>query len=313
MKNTILILLLSLPFFAGAQTTFAPPGSEWYHNQLFGVYHCYYAGDTVINNIASRIIIRQALTRDPYYSQGLHVHDLTAIYVYNNTDTVFIYNRYFSRFTPLYIFNVNDDDTIHLPVIPLDAADLTFSYSDSTFSVYVDSVRMKLYDTTMLKTVYTHPLGNPDSNYVYRYCDYYDTIGVYAERIGGLKTGFIPTGLPAVQLLSESVQPAGYLRCYDDPSISIKLTTDICGIPPVAVPELSRKNKISLSPNPVHDILKLETAAAAGNISITNAIGQCVYNRQCSATVTQINLTGFAPGVYYLHLDGGTVRKFIKE
>ncbi|OJW77779.1 MAG: hypothetical protein BGO69_02100 [Bacteroidetes bacterium 46-16] len=307
MKNTILALLLSLPLFAGAQSNFAPAGSEWYHSQQYGVYHSYYTGDTLIANTSCRKVLREALTKDPWYSQGLHVYDLPAIYLYNNTDTVFIYNKIFGRFTPLYVFNVNDGDTIHLPVIPVDIGMLLFPYPDSTFRMVVDSVRNELYDTTVLKTVFVHGIGDPDSVYVYNYGP------GYAERIGGLGTGFLPTGSPAAIPLSDNLQPAGPIRCYNDPSTSIKLTQDICGIPPVGIAALSNKEKFSISPNPVHDILKLERAAAAGNISITNAIGQCVYNRQCSATVTQINLTGFAPGVYYLHLDGGTVRKFIKE
>jgi hypothetical protein len=172
---------------------------------------------------------------------------------------------------------------------------------------------MKLYDTAMLKTVYTHPLGNPDSNYVYQYSDYYDTIGVYAERIGGLKTGFIPNGRPAVYLLSESVQPTGYLRCYNDPTTSIKLTMDICGIPAVAVPELSKTGQVKCSPNPTHDILHITMAGTIGDININNTMGQCVYSRSFSSREAAINLAGLAPGIYYLRLDDGSVQKLIKE
>ncbi len=307
MKKTILILLLSLPLFAGAQNTFAPPGSEWYHSQLFGVYHCYYAGDTVINNIASRIIIRKALTRDPYYSQGLHVDDQSTIYIYDNTDTVFIYNRFFHRFTPLYVFNVSDGDTIHLPIIPIDYGQLNIVYPDSTFKIVVDSVRNELYDTATLKTIYVHAIGNPDSGYVLDY-------GTgYAARIGGLSTGLIPTGSPAAIPLTESLQPATGLKCYNDPTTSIKLTMDICGIPAMAVPELSKTGQVKCSPNPTHDILHITMAGIIGDINITNTMGQCVYSRSFSSREAAINLAGLAPGIYYLRLDDGSVQKLIKE
>jgi len=307
MKKIILTALLLLPLITNAQTTFAPPGSEWYHSQYYGAYHCYYAGDTVINNVASRIIVRKALTRDPYYSQGLHVDDQSAIYVYNNTDTVFIYNRYVHRFTPLYIFNVNDGDTIRLPIIPIDYGQLTLSYQDSTFRLVVDSVRNKQYDTATLKTVYVRPIGNPDSEYVLDY-----GIG-YAARIGGLSTGLIPLGSPAAIPLTESLQPATGLKCYNDPTLSIKLVADICGIPPVGIANVPATKELQLCPNPVSDILTVTSPQPIGDLRVYNAIGQELYKATSKDARLVIDLSILPAGIYFAQVNGTELRKFIKE
>ncbi|MBS1585673.1 MAG: T9SS type A sorting domain-containing protein [Bacteroidetes bacterium] len=307
MKKIILATLLLLPLIANAQATFAPPGSEWYHSQQYGVFHCYYAGDTVINNIASRIIVRKALTRDPYYSQGLHVDDQSTIYVYNNTDTVFIYNRYFHRFTPLYVFNVNDGDTIRLPIIPIDYGQLTLAYPDSTFRIVVDSVRNKLYDTAMLKTVYVHAIGNPDSAYVLDY-------GVgYAATIGGLGTGLIPMGTPAAIPLTESLQPATGIKCYNDPTLSIKLVAGICGIPPVGIPTIASVKEVELTPNPVSGILTISCPQPITSLHIYDAMGREVYKGASADKKMHIDLTALPAGIYFAHINGTEVRRFIKE
>lgn len=307
MKRIILITLLLLPLITKAQATFAPAGSEWYHSQYYGAYHSYYAGDTVIDNIASRIIVRKALTRDPYYSQGLHVDDQSTIYVYSNADTVFIYNSYFHRFTPLYVFNVNDGDTIRLPIIPIDYGQLTLAYPDSTFKMVVDSVRNKLYDTAILKTIFVHAIGNPDSVYVLDY-----GLG-YAARIGGLSTGLIPRGTPAAIPLTESLQPATGIKCYNDPTMSIKLVADICGIAPVGVPNIASAKEIELTPNPVSGMLTITCPQPITELRIYDAVGGEVHKYPSGDRKMNIDLAALPAGVYFAHINGTEVRKFIKE
>ena len=172
------------------QTLFAPPGSEWYHDNDGGVFHSYYSGDTIILGITCRSVTRKAYT---YPTTPWKINDLPTLYFYNNSDTVFVYNYFFNRFTPLYVFNVHDGDTLTLPILPNDAEFLIWPFApphpDSFFSFIVDSVRLVLYDTATLKTIYTHSIGTGTS-FVYKYG--YDTLGKYIEKIGCISIGLIP-------------------------------------------------------------------------------------------------------------------------
>ncbi len=313
-------ILLFAAIKINAQTTFAPAGSEWYQRQPYGAYHCYYSADTIIAGTACRIIIREALTADPAYSMGLRVNNLSTLYVYNTPDTVFLYNTFFHCFTPLYVFNVNDGDTIRLPIIPLDVDMLTYAGTDSTFSLRIDSVRMKTYDTANLKTIYTHSIGNRDSNYVYNYSGqiYTDSQGVYAERIGGITCGFIPRGAPYVNILDDHLQYADSLRCYNDPTLSVKLIAGICGIPPTQVLPVGETESVSLYPNPAHDQLTIITPFAIGNMQITDITGQIVYTHEYNTLKVQIDVSEMPMGIYFVQLTeistGQRItRKFVKE
>ena len=285
-----------------AQTQFAPAGSEWYQSMMpYGVYHCYNAGDTTISGTTCHKIVRKAITADPYYSMGLHVDDLVPLYVYNNNDTVFLYNTLFHRFTPLYVFNVSAGDTLRLPIIPLDVDYLTYISTDSVFSIVIDSVRMKLYDTATLKTVYSHSLGNADSNYVYRYCGY-DSVGAYAENLGTLTAGFLPRADPFVNIADDHLQYAGSIRCYSDPSMSVKLTSGICGIPPTAVIPVSLQH-IAIFPNPASDVINITNFVPGAAITLTDMSGRVVSDHFTSTTSSAtVPLSGIPSGIYLLKI-----------
>ncbi|MFI5196395.1 MAG: T9SS type A sorting domain-containing protein [Chitinophagales bacterium] len=305
--TTILFLWVFSTHALQAQTTFAPTGSEWYHTMTYGVYHSYNAGDTVINGIACRKIVRNAETADPWYSEGLHVDNHTTLYVYSTTDTVFVYNTFFHRFTPLYVFNVNDGDTVRLPILPIDDGIITFITTDSTFTFHVDSVRMKLYDTAMLKTVFTHALGNRSTNYVYNYIWNVDSPAAYAERIGSVLFGPMPEGVPATHLTSESVQSEGPIRCYNDPTLSIKMVAGICGIPPVQVASVA-KETLSVFPNPAGDLLNITNISPGMSvrIDIADMAGRTIA-RQVKVAVNGkivIPVSGLSAGMYLLRLTG---------
>ena len=303
MRPFLFYLLLSLAFFSShAQTMFAPPGSEWYHHMSDGVFHSYYVGDTTISGIACRKVIRNASVKEPLAGMGLHVEDLPTIYVYNNSDTVFVYNTIFSRFTPLYVFNVNDGDIVHLPMLPDDIGMNVFSYADSQFSFRVDSVRMKLYDTTMLKTVYTHVLGNPDSVYTYNYAPFADTFGAYAEKLGALYIGIMPFGYPAAIPLTESSQLADTLRCYTDPMLSVHLVSGNCGLPTEQVAEASINGAIRIFPNPATDMITVAGLVQKAMVEVFSADGRVVYRAAAASNNVYIPVSSLQGGAYVLRI-----------
>ena len=303
MKSILYLLFFSL-FSASlySQTMFAPPGSEWYHLMGDGVFHSYYAGDTVISGIACRKIVRNAFVKEPEASMGLHVSDLSTLYVYNTTDTVFVYNTIFSRFTPLYLFNVTDGDTVRLPILPNDIGQLQYLTPDSSFSFRVGSVRMILYDTATLKTVYTHGLGDGVSTYQYNFAFNADSTGAYAERIGAVGIGFMPFGRPAVLLTTESAQPADSIRCYTDPTLSIHLVSGICGLPSEQVPTPTEIQVISVTPNPSDDQVTITNLTANAFIELVDMAGRVVMQINAGSGSQVVPVSQLQTGIYILRI-----------
>jgi len=301
MKPTFFTLAIALFFCAVSShaQSFAPPGSEWYHSMQMGTFHSYYDGDTVINGTPCRKIARKALTKEPYYSMGARAYHHYTMCVYDNVDTVFLYNIFFKKFTPLYVFNVVAGDTVKLPVIPMDIAMLTFVTTDSTFSFLVDSVKMVQYDTANLRTVYSHSLGSATANYVYRYGGGVDDSGsVYTERIGG-GLGFLPFGRPYAMLLDELIQAEDSLKCYNDPTMSIKMVSGVCGIPPVSVHDNNIGN-VNVYPNPADEQVTIAGLSAGSEVMLTDVMGRVVAAYTASCETLSLPTATLHPGMYVL-------------
>ena len=312
--STLVFLLLISTQPLKAQTTFAPPGAEWYHTMAMtgdGVFHSYYVGDTTILGINCRAILEEANTMPSLYAMGLHVQNLLTLYVYNTADTIFMYNYLFKRFTPLYVFNVNDGDTITLPVFPPDPMILNNAGTDSVFRFVVDSVRMRLYDTATLKTVYTRSLGyyapysfgsGTPPQYVYSY-GATDTVGSYAEQIGSIHTGLLPWCLKCGGLADEALQPAADLRCYDDPAYSIHLISGNCSNPPTAITPVNKTKAINIFPTPASDEINIRTSLQKNmSISIVDMNGKEVLSQENNYNTTIVNVAQLPQGIYLLKI-----------
>lgn len=86
---------------AFAQTPFAPVGAEWYHDMAYGVFHSVVTGDTVINGISCRHIAVLPMVKNSLQAPPVGNLSTYNFYVYDNTDTVFIYNDLFEVYAAL--------------------------------------------------------------------------------------------------------------------------------------------------------------------------------------------------------------------
>jgi len=287
-----------------AQYMFAPPGSEWYHNigdgSLFaGTFHSYYAGEDTLVGISCRKVVRHAIPL------SYLIYDLPTLYFYNTNDTVFVYNNLFNRFTPLYVFNVHDGDTVRLPVLPTETQMLYYGCSDSTFSFIVDSVRMVTYDTATLKTVYTRSFGSDkvsnETGYMYSYGN--DSLGIYAERIGGISIGLMTWCMACANILTDEAQEQDSLRCYNDSTLSIKLTSGLCDIPipPAAITAINKQYAINVFPNPANDVLNISIAGEKNPYyySLYDIYGKVTIAGNAKNN-TPINVSQLPPGMFIL-------------
>ena len=173
MRQLILLFTSFLTISIGLYgQKFGQPGSQWYYSEHAGGLcpgNCEYLQlesvlDTVINGQTTHKIIRTY-----YRNTGDTVH-YNPIYVYENSDTVFMWSFPKSQFLTTYIFNGNVGDTL-----TLDAPD-TLSWAGPSYRLVIDSISNVTVDGVSLKKFKTSALD-----------DYtFWNGGYFMERIGGL-------------------------------------------------------------------------------------------------------------------------------
>lgn len=241
MKKVLLLILFCIPVMNYAQSTFAPVGAEWWYGgdnidyidfQLMDVRstwmsHVQSVGDTVIAGMPCRQLLTTTRSRyanlpDTIFSQS------GSTFVYDNTDTVFVYSS--GSFIPLYVYNVNEGDTVRLSGF--------FNYNgEHAFRYIVDSIRMELFDTSHLRTYYTHALiESPfySVNWGISYPGPWLNKGKYTEKLGGTwpkVSGLYPTltthATDGRQIINKGPF-FGNLRCYSDSAHAISLVSFPC-------------------------------------------------------------------------------------
>ncbi len=341
------VLLFLLTGFQGAtaQEVFAPVGAEWwyYNRRTFDsyweteiLYKNQVTRDTVVMGKDCRIINQTAYARTRFPpSVHYDTNNLRELYIYDNVDTVFLFNENFNAFTPLYVFNVKEGDTVCLPVIPdilenevdLRTHPLT---GDRSFCFVVDSIRSKKYDTSVLKTYFNHFItgGRPLSEVpVYNWSNYYideALAGAYAEKIGGISGGLIPVAIgewverPSSLAIMDLTN--NKLRCYADEDISLKLITGTCDSLaeiPVKIASKVLSNTVYLYPNPAKSTITLSGLENfTGSISIIDLNGKIVRKKAVELSVKEVDvdIRHITPGIYFLNVNtenGAVYRKLL--
>ncbi|NLR82247.1 T9SS type A sorting domain-containing protein [Chitinophaga eiseniae] len=314
----VLLFVISLSACAYSQTIFAPMGAEWYHNQGYGVFHDQVTGNATIQGQACRRITQKAITADFYYQSGFHVYNQADLYVYDNTDTVFVYNNIFHRFTPLYVFNVQAGDTLRLPVFDPtgpyflnDNDPLGWNYfnrdTDSVTTFIVDSIKTVLYDTSHLKTVFTRNIS-PSRGIAFSFSQSSKS-GAYAEKIGSVGTGFLPQCFSCWQYFDDGAQCSGAIRCYSDSTTIVHLTTGECdeGIKHTTVNSTSLEAAaFFVYPNPASSYV-LINGKNVRQVAISDMQGRELLKQEFNAPGQQqyrVDLLGITNGLYLLSIQG---------
>ncbi len=300
MYNFFIFLLMTSLSSVNAQE-FAPLGAVWHSELSSGFYYIKVTGDTIINSTPCRRITQTPVRDFAKLNVTPQIYPEPDVYVYNTPDTVFVYNTVFEKFTPMLIFNVNDGDTVTLPITQPQGPGLIFKYEDSTFSFRVDSVRIKQYDTAMLKTVYTTPLSvSGKSIYSWR--------RPYVQRLGSLNTGMLPDCMMCGAVASDNYQAPGSIRCYADASMSVKLVSGDCakGIV-MSVAQLTEDN-ITVYPNPVSDkvfIKGLQHSDGNVDVAIADITGRVIIKKVIPATQPApfVDVALLPAGTYVLQLS----------
>jgi len=205
----------------------------------------------------------------------------------------------FSAFTPLYVFNASDGDTVRIPAFHIPAS----GTDDTMFTFRVDSVRMVLYDTAMLRTVYTHTLLEPSSPMGHTVYNSYGhgEYGKYAERIGCVGNGIYPICLECA-MIPEDCACIADLRCYYDPITSLKLTNGPCAWN-VSTSQVAQKAGMVIYPDPARNEMQLTIdGRPCDEVYVMDMSGRAM---SITADATLINVCDLAPGIYVLRIKLG--------
>lgn len=340
--NLILCMLCSLLSMAQSNPTeFAPDGAEWWHGNLnfydirddnnitssYFTIHSFMNEDTIINNTQVKVI--NPLMYINSYHTPLDSVTLDPLYVYATEDTVFIYNTYFDKFTPLYVFNVEEGDTICLPVIPHPFYTPNFNYwyhpiaeQDSFFCVKVDSVRMVLYDEEYLETVFTSEITGWDNELLYPAYNYSQGVlheeyywghkSGYARKIGSLSSFLLPAPSEAFiviggQLDTISLGSSGLgFRCYSDENININMHLEQgCDfIKTINIEEIATNNSVMVYPNPASDQIyfTLPNDVQEIQVELFDNLGRVVLQATLKRSDPSLDISKIPAGLYVLKI-----------
>lgn len=345
MKNLLLLIisitLLSLSSFGQNNSSgFAPLGAEWWTDGLGysdggmtmtidKIEYARSAMDTVYKGQACKKILRKEYSRTEVHTTGavsVNEGNLSPVYLYETNDTVFAYNKNFDRFTPLYVFNVSEGDTVCLPVWGDDLRPNLYAGGDTCFCFVIDSVRNVLYDTVYLPTYFEHSLGEvatngfswnvPVENWTGAVA--LQPSGVYAHSIGSLFNGFFPIdvtyGVARPTLDSFIYQSEPGFRCYQDSAMAIHYEyNDTFGCLFDTTSRLSIQTPKALSeilqvyPNPAYEIIYLRAAQlfpSNAQLWLWDALGRKVksFNIGKGGQKKVVPIADLASGLYYLQM-----------
>ncbi len=282
MKSTLLLILSFI--FSNTHAQFAPLGAKWHYSSSDNgsapsgaTYKLFESEkDTVLAGVNCK---KLKITHFKYNGDTIFP---VPFFVYQSNDTVFYFNDVYSRFFPLYIFNVNVGDTLvyHTPYIPTNPA-------DTNLYVRVDSVTKFISGSDTLKHIWTSSILNTVL--------FFD--GGYIELLGCPNVMFHQAGFTFPEA-------DGPMRCYEDSSIFIKKSSTNCDYRLTSGISAEKENSsISVYLNPNNQIVQLKTSENASiHYNLFDANGKRIIQGNFNFE-TAIDLSRNTDGIYYLQLS----------
>ena len=290
------LLTLSSSLFS---QSFGEIGTQWFYSENaegFCEGNCEYVHlestqDTIINGKTTHKI------EQTYYKFTGDIVQYEPIFMYEESDTVFMWAPSSSQFLTTYIFNGAIGDTLILDSPEEnenqqgeneDEYDEYRLVIDTIIDIEINGIELKKYGTTALDD-YQFYFG-----------------GYFMDRIGGLDW-FLPRSL----IIPEA---GGPIRCYSDAQIDSSFQDVACDfLQLVNIDEQARKIEIEIYPNPASSMITLQTKGAIEKTNMYDFNGELVY----STAENEFDISKFKNGIYILEIrmkDGKTFeKKIIKE
>jgi hypothetical protein len=305
MKKSLLLFLCAILSVAGyAQVTFAPMGATWnfYPNAL--QYRHFRTDGTVT-------IAGKSCARTSAYEHDAYAHTtkkLGWLDTYTSGDTVY-YRGFSGRLVPLYIFNVQQGDTLAFYKLNF------YNATDSFFHVRIDSVKPVQWGNAMLKTVWARTI-EPASDGTWCAFGRDAEHQIYVERIGAVYgEGLLPW---TKAVIPETI---GSPTCYYDGVTDVRLGgSDSCTGIPLTVTQ-QQPGDFNVFPNPARDAVSIQfSTPQPGTVTLAlyNVIGRKYLEREITAGTQKLTIpmNDLPPGTYYISIRseaGAWFKSIIKE
>lgn len=323
-----------------AQNTFAPVGAEWWYggdcrdydnwceSGIWWADHMQSVSDTTLLGKPARMLV--ATRHQKGKSTGVTIGKRDSFFVYDHSDTVFVYDKVISNFTPLYVFNVAVGDTVCLRQ---PNSTLTGSAISPEFCIIIDSIRLETYGSQQLKSYYNHTVTSANATSCLSWGLYVgdganpsrSNAGKYTEKIGGnwpRSGSFFPEiAINNPDYYKNVGFPTGTFRCYSDAAAAIKSTTLACDTvisPILSIPNVAGSGyQVSVFPNPSSGIFRLslqKPLKEALLLQVRDISGRWMASAVWSAgdSALELDLKHLSPGIYLLQLQGKKQRYFQK-
>lgn len=70
---------------------------------------------------------------------------------------------------------------------------------------------------------------------------------------------------------------------------------------------------LKIYPSPASSELNITNNKPIKDVVIYNMVGQVIFKQTYNAEVIKINISSFAPGMYYVQMDEMAAQRFVKE
>ena len=273
---------------------FSPIGNEWYYeieneNGSITYQYMYQAGDTIINNEPTHILVKI----NTLYDKDLH-QDVTHEYVYERDGKVYWWNKTLEAFTVLYDFGAQEGDSWEIKV------------GTETLIMHVNSVETFEYEGKTYRMLHVSDAHDYFSGDIV--CGIGHLTSFFPERLMDNGDGLRVEGLRCYWIEDELVFKPGDEDCdaiYDE----------LHGIEEDGPSTGSgTAGTFTVYPNPTNGVLFVETRRATSlpgqTYRITNLMGQTLLTGQFTAETQQINVSSLPQGMYFITFAGET-RKFV--
>ena len=262
-------------------------GSEWYYEILnndgsITYQYMYQAGDTLINNDSTHILVKI----NTLYDKGPH-QEVIHEYVYERGGKVYWWNKTLEEFTVLYDLDAEEGDEWEIKV------------GTESLVMHVDDVEQYEYEGRTFKMLRVSDAGDIFGGTIV--CGIGHLTSFFPERLLTKGKGYRVEGIRCYWREGELVFKYGDKDCNE------VYQEYHHGIDEFA------ENQFNVYPNPTNGVLFVETRRATSlpdqTYRITNLMGQTLLIGQITAETQQIDVAALPQGMYFITVEGET-RKF---
>ena len=312
MKKLIISLgIIILGFNANSQTNFAPIGAEW-HFSIDGT-----AGYHYFNVVKDSVFQGETCRYIKAYNGADSLID--ELFVLDSADIIFYWHS--GAFRKAMDFSVDEGDSTFF-----DVKTFTEDFeSDSIirFDAAIIQVNLDTVDGELLKN-YLVEVYNPTEYLDIQTFTYTERLGINHRQSHELFPNIYEFIETTSQQEVDSHSYISSLRCYSDNDIDYisndwSLYSKPCDYyVPLSVENVtSGNNEISVYPNPVKNNLTVKSQnSPIESISVYDAQGRLVLEREINATEAKISTDTFENGLYFFNLktsSGTMMKKIVKN